>query len=217
MATKKVRRNAGTNRRFEDTVNSDTSGEIETENPQEVSHEEETLIEQPATIEDFADSETESNALFDIPAETPKKRGRRKGSTNRKKVTQPTEQTAEFVTSLIDGLGMTFAGEDGTLTPTERTLLTMSLNEVSTRYSAQVEKYSGYIYPVCGVIALGMWGKRVIEIRRANNERQTTAQTGQQPNPAGVADNPIGENPNSGQQSTIIADVALANGVARPF
>lgn len=203
MARRKIPTLRDTSDGYAEPVNRAATSEVEGKEADEVYPTQAQVTpepEQPPTVDDFAE--------FDIPAEPPKKRGRKKGSVNKRK---DTSQTTEFVTSLVDVLGVSLAGAEGALNDTERTLLSLSLDEVGARYSEQVEKYAGYIYPVCGVLAIGLWGKRVLELR-ANNERQANAETRQQPDPA--TNTPTVTTP---EGTNVYTDPILANGVNRPF
>lgn len=157
------------------------------------------------TIEDFED------ATFDVPQEKPKRKYTKRAQ-HKKKTAPVSDHTTDFVCSLIDVLGMSLAGSEGTLNDSERSLLTLSLNEVSARYSQQVDKYAGYIYPVCGVAAIALWGNRVLKIRSENtkHEHETNAQVNQQSNtPATTPPDP--------RQQNIFTDASMANGIRPPF
>lgn len=216
MAKKQTGGNGRPNPRVEGTVNRPTSSEVEVEHAPEVSTPESTIVEIPADEDEvLTQADFEDLAHFEIPAESPKKRGRKKGTRNKTKVQAVSSQTTPFVISLVDVLGMTLAGDQGALNDTERTLLTMSLDEVSARYSEQVEKYAGYIYPVCGVLALGLWGRRVIQLRSAN-EQATRKEANQQPDFTGLTHTEPTPQPTNSQPN-IFGDATLAEGVNRPF
>jgi hypothetical protein len=204
------RQNRTTVKPTDDNATAENQGEKET--IYEAQAIEETTSEQQApTIEDFVAADE-----FEIPSEQPKKRGRKAGGKNRRRV--DTSQTTQFITSLVDVLGVSLAGSEGQLTDTERTLLTLSLDEVGTRYGAQVEKYAGYMYPVCGVAAVVMWGKRVLDLRQKQNEEKSNSQAQQsdstQFSTTGAS---VTTDNGSNVQGSIFSDSTLAQGINNPF
>lgn len=215
MAKKQTRPNGRINRGVEGTTNRPTDSEVEVEYAPEVSAETEAAVEATENEEVLTQADFDDLAHFEIPSEAPKKRGRKKGTRNKAKAQVVSAQTTPFVISLVDVLGVTLAGEQGALNDTERTLLTMSLDEVSARYSEQVERYAGYIYPICGVLALGLWGRRVIQLRNTNGQ-QAKEQAPQQPNFAGLTNTEPTPQP-ANNQTNIFGDATLAESVNRPF
>jgi len=149
--------------------------------------ENEQILETAQNAETVVDSfETPTTESFDVQYEPPKKRGRPKGSTNRKRKSAAIQdnQLTDLVCALLDTVGDALSDE-GALNDTERALLTISLNETVKHHGDTVEKYSAYLYPVTGLVALAMWGRRVATNLKHESPkaRQEDIQNGYTTNP----------------------------------
>lgn len=122
--------------------------------------------------------EAGSESVVTFSVETPKKRGRPKGA--RAKVNLSTDSApagdqntlaASTLLAMFSGLGVMIAGADAAIAPEESALIMQGLPPMLARMNKDsVDKINVIVNPLMVGVGLAMWGRRVVAIKRANDE-----------------------------------------------